>query len=229
MISSYTESMRSRIIAIVVLSALALVPGRITSAQTSKSERALLLTAKFLESYDKLPTEGSAEFLIKASGRGSYKKLLERWYQGIAAGTPLSYELDPSYDGLLRMIRSDAPDLEALFRRAARELTELSYRNFDLYLEAASTGGAFTADGGFDARLLDEALATERYAAQFDEMVKRERAAKAVLWSVLDDPRLKPNVPFYRFVYERVTRMRERILARHEAVRQQQKGVARVG
>lgn len=221
--------MRSRTLAIVFLCSLALVQGQIITAQTSNAERALVLKAKFLESYDKLPTEGGMEFLIKTFGRGSYKQLLERWYHGIATGTPPSYELDPSYDGLVRVIRTDAPDLEAPFLQAARELTELSYLNFDLYLEAASTGGAFKEGGGFDPRLLDETLATERYAAEFDKMVNRERAAKAAIWAVLDDSRIKSDVPFYRFVYERVSRMRERILARHEAVRLKQKGVARAG
>jgi hypothetical protein len=223
----YTGSMRSRPLAAVVLAALALVPGGIAFAQTSTLDRACFLVADFLESYDKLPTEGSAEFLIKTFGRGSYKRVLERWYQGIATGTLPTFELDASYEGLVRTIRKDAPDLEAPFRRAAGELTGLSYRNFDLYLDAASRGGAFTAVGGIDARLLDEILATEHYAVQFDEMVNRERAAKAEIWAVLDDPRLRSNVPFYRFVFERVNRMRERVLARHEAVRNKRKSLVR--
>lgn len=218
--------MRSRILAALVLAALALAPGRIASAQTSISERARVLTVDFLENYDGLPTEGGAEFLIKTFGRGSYKRLLERWYQAISTGTPLSLELDEAYDGLVHTIRRDAPDLEAPFRRAALTLTELSYRNFDLYLEAASSGGAFTAGGGLDARLLDETLATERFASQFEEMVDRERSAKAVIRAVLDDHRLRSKVPFYRFVFERVNRMRERVLARHEAVRQARRALA---
>jgi hypothetical protein len=211
---------------ITILTALALIPGGTVSAQTSNPERARVLMIDFLKSYDGLPTEGSAEFLIKTFGRGSYKRLLERWYHGIESGTLPSFELDASYEGLVRTIRKDAPDLEAPFRRAAGELTGLSYRNFDLYLDAASRGGAFTAGGGLDARLLDETLATERFAARFEEMVNRERAAKAEIWAVLDDPRLRSNVPFYRFVFERVTRMRERVLARHEAVRRERKVLA---
>ncbi len=218
--------MRSRILAALILAALALGPGRIASAQTSSPERARVLMTDFLESYDRLPTEGSAEFLIKTFGRGSYKRLLERWYHGVESGTLPSFELDASYEGLVRTIRRDAPDLEAPFRQAAGVLTGLSYRNFDLYLEAAESGGAFTSGGGLDARLLDETLATERFAAQFDEMVDRERAAKAAVWAVLDDPRLRSNVPFYRFVFERVNRMRERVLARHEAVRRARRALA---
>lgn len=219
--------MRSRNLAALVLAALAAGPGRIASAQSSNPEPARILMVDFLESYDGLPTEGSAEFLIKTFGRGSYKRLLERWYHGIVSGTLPSFELDASYEGLIRTIRKDAPDLEASFRRAAGVLTGLSYRNFDLYLEAAESGGAFTAGGGLDARLLDETLATERFAAQFDEMVNQERAAKAAIWAVLDDPRLRSNVPFYRFVFERVNRMRERVLARHEAVRRARRALVR--
>lgn len=218
--------MRNRTLAAAILAALALAPGRIAIAQTSSLERARVLMTDFLESYDRLPTEGSVEFLIKTFGRGSYKQLLERWYHAIESGTLPYFELDPSYEGLVRTIRRDAPDLEAPFLQAARELTGLSYRNFDLYLEAAAGGGAFTAGGGLDARLLDETLATERYAAEFDEMVSRERAAKADIWAVLDDPRLRSNVSFYRFVFERVNRMRERVLARHEAVRREQRVLA---
>lgn len=218
--------MRSRILAFLILAALALGPGRIASAQTSIPERARVLMIDFLESYDRLPTEGSAEFLIKTFGRGSYKRLLERWHHGITTGTVPSVELDASYEGLVRTIRKDAPDLEAPFSLAARELTGLSYRNFDLYLDAAACGGAFTTDGGLDPRILDETLATERFAAQFDEIVSREHAAKAQIWSVLDDPRLRSNVPFYRFVFERVNRMRKRVLARHEAVRRERRVLA---
>lgn len=226
--------MNDRLRASLAIAALVLVAGSPIRAQASAGRGAFpeagprLIAEAFLSGYDRQETKGGTEFLVKNFGRTSYRRLLDHWVKGLAAGAAsvAPPPLDPAYDGLIAAVRRDAPELESVFIGSATRLVELALANFELYLEAAARSGAL-GSGSLDQRKLEAELSQGGYAARFDSFIAEERAVKARLRSILDDPRLKPKLGFYRFVYDRVNDIRERSIARQEALRAARVEVAR--
>ena len=215
-----------RLRASLAIAALILVAGSPIRAQASAGRGAFseagprLIAEAFLSGYDRQETKGGTEFLVKNFGRASYKRLLDHWVKELVAGVAsvAPPPLDPAYDGLIAAVRRDAPELESVFVRSATRLVELALANFELYREAAARSGAL-GSGSLDQLKLEAELSQVGYAARFDAFIAEERAVKARLQSILDDPRLKPKLGFYRFVYDRVNDIRERSIARQEALR----------
>lgn len=218
--------MNDRLRASLAIAALILVAGSPIPAQANAGRGAFseagprLIAEAFLSGYDRQETKGGTEFLVKNFGRASYKRLLDHWVKGLAAGaaTVAPPPLDPAYDGLIAAVRRDAPELESVLIGSATRLVELALANFELYLEAAARSGAL-GSSSLDQLKLEAELSQGGYAARFDAFIAEERAVKARLQSILDDPRLKPKLGFYRFVYDRVNDIRERSFARQVAMR----------
>jgi len=208
----YTLGMRLRAILVIAL----VLPCCISAqARYDGRELALRIVDMLIGDYDRSPTVGVAEAVVKRFGRGTYLGVLRDWVG--SRGHLADYEpaMDPAYRIVLDTVRRELPALYPSFETTIVDLVKLSVHNYELYHEALSALGPPVPAAELDMDDLYACIVAPGFSDRLLAMIAEEEAMKGYVRWVMTRPEVEAKLRFFVTLYDLIARLRQRDIQRY--------------
>jgi len=198
---------------LIFLAALLSLPLTIQAQGTYPDhELAARLVEILTENYDRQPVSTAVEGIIKQAGKKSYNKLLHDWLVCRSSLDSYTPEIEPAYNGLLRILKKEVPEDHAVFENHIGSLTILTMSNFQLFFNAVQEHGSGVPLHDLETGDIDASLRQGEYPTRQRDLIDQEELIKKEIRQIITQPEVAGKLGFYIFFFDQIARIRKKTI-----------------